>query len=382
MTKEERLLIDICACALDGGELSFPDSIDTGRFTRLALNHNLTGVCYVVFNENRERVPQELLKDFYNRFIDLVYVYEKQSRALGDIDSAMVRSSTEYLLFKGAVLRALYPVSESRSMGDIDMLVKPECKRQAVASLEEAGFECYASDGSVTSLRRDEVVVELHTRLLEDRQLPSPFDNAVFDGFRGVPDDSFHLAYMIAHTANHLKYTGAGIRLVLDIAFVLKNGNVDINKVFDILEDISLAKFGRVILSVCHKWFGYGVSYVRDTDRVQQYLVEDGVFGSMKDSVSYTVARLRQVGAQSKQESALKLKLRLAFPPYSSLKKAGYINFLDGRPWLLPAAWCYRVAYNIKHTPSKMNNTLKNLDDEKTLALAREELEFFEEIGI
>jgi hypothetical protein len=41
------------------------------------------------------------------------------------------------------------------------------------------------------------------------------FDYAVFDGFEGTFDNNFHFAYLIAHTAHHFKFYGAGIKLIL-----------------------------------------------------------------------------------------------------------------------------------------------------------------------
>ena len=81
-------------------------------------------------------------------------------------------------------------------------------------------------------------------------------------------------------------------------------------------------------------------------------------------------------------KSTIALKLRLAFPPYSALRNSEYIKFLNGRPWLLPAAWVYRFFHNIKNNPAHMMETVKNTGDEKTTALARQEYKFFEEIGL
>lgn len=389
MDKEELLLLQVCKGCLNEAVQKPDESIDWQRFFTLAKKHNLTAISYCVFQENKIQPPQAISDMFLNSFLDIVYISEKQSQALSELKYALEGCQCPYILFKGALLRNLYPVPESRSMGDIDLLIKQEDKKKAEKALTQLGFEHYSSDGAVDSFQRESVVLEVHTKLsgYEDRTIFSDaFSYAHFDGMTGELDDSYHLAYMIYHTATHLKYTGAGIRLVLDIAIFLKKRNVDMDKVFELVSEYKLEKFTEVILSVSKQWFGYGKLYTENTEKVQKYLIEDGMFGSMKEGIKATLVRLRQCGVfdsdSNKSTSATMLKLRLAFPSYSTLRKAEYIKFLDGRPYLLPYAWGYRLAYNLKHRRSKIAERLKNIDDENMIALAEEELAFFEEIGL
>lgn len=46
------------------------------------------------------------------------------------------------------------------------------------------------------------------------------------------------------------------------------------------------------------------------------------------------------------------------FPPYEDMRKIEYYFFLDGRPWLLPAAWIYRCYYCVKHKRKKSMDNL------------------------
>ncbi|MGN1421026.1 MAG: nucleotidyltransferase family protein [Eubacterium sp.] len=390
MKKEEKLLIRICQCFLNGDSLSLPNNINWKDFYILAKNHNLMGVCHCVFNDNKELdIEQNIRRLFTDRFYDLIYRFEMQTNAFNDVKECLARAEIYFIPFKGAVLRNLYPVPEGRSMGDIDLIIKEADKDKADKALAENGFNLHSSNAGVCEYLRNGMILEVHTRLFSefgDKAFNDAFENAVFNGFEGQFDDSYHFAYLIAHTANHLKYTGAGIRFVLDLAVMQKKKQIDFEKVFKILKEIGLETFGRVILTVCNEWFGVGESFVENTDRIQKYLIEDGVFGSLKDSNSATVSRLMQCEAfdsdNGKKRSSLVLKLKLAFPPYSTLRKATYIKFLNGRPWLLPVAWCYRFYYSLKNNRKHMLQTVKNIDDEKTAVLVKEELEFFEEIGI
>lgn len=392
MRNEQNLLISICQCYLNGKKLVLQQNIEWKDFFYLAKNHNLLGICHCVFNDNKEiNIPTDIRKLFEEKFYDLIYRFEIQSNAYDDVKDCFDSANILFIPFKGAVIRSIYPVPESRSMGDIDLLIRDRDKNRAKKALAETGFEYQSSDGTVCKYIRENTILEVHTKLFSefcDTELNDAFDNAAFNGVEGRFDDSYHFAYLIAHTANHLKYTGAGIRFVLDLAVMQIKREIDFDKVFRILEDIGLDTFGRAILSVCFAWFKCGKCYVENTDKLQKYLVEDGVFGSLKSSSSATVSRLMQCKAfneeddTEKNKSSFRLKLKLAFPPYSTLRKATYIKFIDGRPWLLPIAWCYRFYYNLKNNRRHMLQTVKNIDDKETTALVKEEIDFFEEIGL
>ena len=65
--------------------------------------------------------------------------------------------------------------------------------------------------------------------------------------------------------AHHFKFYGAGIKLILDLAVMLRTANIDIQKVFEYLSAVELEKFGKTVLTVCHNFFGEGYDYAIDT---------------------------------------------------------------------------------------------------------------------
>lgn len=388
MIAEEKLLINVCQCYLNEGKPDIPDNMNWNDFYKLAKNHNLIGICHCVLNKNKQlSVPENIRQLFMDKFFDLVYIYEQQTKALNDIKQCLTAADVLFIAFKGAVIRDLYPVPESRAMGDIDMLIKATDYNKAKSALEQTGFKCCGFNGNVYDYRRDSVLLELHTQIISEfgkAAFNDVFENTVLTNQAVQLDDSYHFAYLIAHTANHLKTKGAGIRFVIDLAVMIKEKNIDFDKVFKILDKINLVTFGKVMISVCKQWFGYGNLYCENTEKVQTYLTEAGIFGSMMNSMQATISRLMDCNAfdDDKKTSSLSLKIKLAFPPYETLRKAHYIKFLSGRPWLLPAAWIYRLFYNLNKNQTHMLETVKNIDDEKTTALAQEELEFFKEIGL
>lgn len=383
MNNEEKLLVNICRCYLNGEELTLSGDIDMKKLYTLAKNHNLIGICHCVFTGSKNApIGENARQQFMNSFFDLIYIYTLQSAALSDIGTCLASDGIRYIPFKGSVLRELYPVAESRSMGDIDILIEEKNRAKADNALKKAGFECYAPNGAVREYKRDSVILELHTKMLPeaDNAFCDAFDNAVFDGNTGMLDNNYHFAYLIAHLAHHFKFYGAGIKLILDLAVMLKKCSIDLDRVRILLAPLGLTRFFEEILSVCSVWFGVGKAYIQNTEKTQEYLLKNGAFGSLNENKSSKIARDNL--EQGKNTNPLAVKLRLAFPSYSKMKNIPYIKFIEGRPWLTPYAWCYRLIYNLKNRQQFTLKTLKDIDDENTAFLAKEELKFFEEIGL
>ncbi|MCC8072992.1 MAG: nucleotidyltransferase family protein [Clostridiales bacterium] len=385
MNKEEKFLISLCKAYLFGEQVDIPNDLNWKLFFKLAKEHNLIAICHCALNAAKDdsKIPTEYKKAFQDKFYDSVYVYECQKECINDLKSVLTSCETPYILFKGSVLKELYPVPESRLMGDIDVLIKSDDSKKVKKALIKSGYTCTAQNGPVHNFTKKGVLVEVHTRIvsdLGDNAFTNPFDNADFDNFCGTLDDNYNFAYLIAHTAHHFKFYGAGIKLVLDLAVMLKEKDIDLEKVFDILAEINLTKFADVILSVCFEWFGVGKNSVEDTKKVQRYLMDCGAFGTMRNATSAAITRKDM--EQGKRISPFMLRLRLAFPSYEKLRGIPYIRFIDGRPWLLPYAWCYRFYYNFKNRRKHVIHAVQTLSDENTAVQAKEELELFKEIGL
>ncbi|MCM1114706.1 MAG: nucleotidyltransferase family protein [Clostridium sp.] len=382
MNREEKFLIDICRAYFNNRTVNIPESMDWRAFCKIAKNHNLIGICYCVLT--KYNIPNSVLKALQDKFFDLVYIYECQSRALNDINTCLTACSIPYVLFKGSVLRELYPVPESRSMGDIDLLVSKKDETAVKAELKKINFSCYASNGPVQEYSRDNIILEVHTKIISEFNadvFSDAMSHAVFDGACGRLEDNYHFAYLIAHIAHHFKFYGAGMKLILDLAIMLSKRDIDIAKVLDILESAGLRRFGYEILSVCFHWFEIGEAFIEDTSKTEEYLLKCGAFGSLQSNKGAVVAR-KDLEEGKNINSSLITKLRLAFPSYDRLKNIPYIKFIEGRPWLTPYAWLYRFIYNFKYKKDFVKHTLNTINEKETKALAQAELNYFEEIGL
>lgn len=389
MNKEDRFLIETCRAFLHGSEsdLTPEENMDWQQLMKLALHHNLISVCHCALHDKQYNDPEfiSLRNSLRDKFLDAYFIFNRQTECINDLKNIFSDNKIPHIFFKGSVVRNFYPVPEARIMGDIDVLIKPEDRSRVKTILEQEGFECTAQNGPVFDYRRDNVLIEVHTRIIQEfgeKAFCDAFEKADFQNgsYTGILDENYHFAYLIAHIAHHFMFYGAGIRMVLDLAVLQNKQKIDTDKVFEILNIIHLDTFAKVILTVCFEWFKVGKKYVDDTTKTQDYLCRCGAFGSLNKNKGAVIAR-REL-AEGKTPSSFMSRFHLAFPSYKKMKTIPYIKFIEGRPWLTPYAWCYRFFYNIKNRKKFMKKTINQLGDEETQSLAKEELAYFKEIGL
>ena len=98
----------------------------------------------------------------------------------------------------------------------------------------------------------------------------------------------------------------------------------------------------------------------------------DGLFGldNMENKGAATAKELKRAEGP-RWLAVLKLTGSRIFPPYEDMQLTRRYSFVDGRPWLMPAAWVYRWGYCILH---KRRKSLEKLSEPyKKEAVARRE---------
>lgn len=389
MNREEKVLIELCNAFAQGEQIRLNGGFDFAKLYKLSRAHNLTAICHCALQniQNGSDIPDKFKEALLNCFYDIVYNSQRQENCIDELRELFSASKTPYILFKGARLRDYYPVAQVRAMGDIDLLIKQEDRDRVKKLLTGAGFKCTLQNGPVYSYEKNDVLVEVHTALISEYNVypfDRPFEFARLNGFEGELDCNFHFAYLIAHTAHHFRFYGAGIKLILDLALMQKNEGIDFDTVFKHLKAAGLDTFAKIILTVCCKWFNVGKAFLDENChaviKTEDFLCSSGAFGAELDNKGAVITR-REL-EQGHSTSSFMLKLRLAFPSYEKMREIDYIRFLDGRKYLTVYAWFYRLFYILKNKKSLMKNAVSSLGDDKTTAQAYEQLEFFEEIGL
>lgn len=390
MKNDINYLVTLCRYYLNGEKALIDTSVDFEKLYALSNRHNLSAIVFSVLNtsDNKDEIPKAALSRFESDFMESFVRYKVQGDIKNDLVSVLTENKIPHIIFKGAVLRELYPIPESRVMGDIDVLINPEDRDKAKSVLKQNGYNNDRANGPVYNYSKDGVVVEVHTSIINGKAgrgdvtavFADSMSHGVFDGFTGTLEDDYHFAYLIAHIAHHFMFYGAGLKLILDLALMQKKCSINLNKVFEILEKAELTDFAEVILTLCYKWFGYGKDFGKDTKDTEMFLISYGAFGNINRNTAAVIERKEL--EEGRENSSFKTKLHLLFPPYEKLKNIDYIRFIEGRPYLTPAAWAYRIWYNFKNKKSFVKNSVKAIGSDETKSEAEKEFAYFKEIGL
>lgn len=390
MKKEKEFLIRLCSDYLNNKAQALDESIDYSMLFELSNAHNLSAsvFCVIKNSPNKEIIESEIFKKFEDDFYNAVFRYSLQGSIAQEMSDILSKNEIKHVFFKGIQLREYYPVPQSRVMGDIDVLISPDSRERAREVLTENGFRLVNSNGPVWDYSKNGVTVEVHTKIISGKVGSSDaesyfldaIDHAQFDGFSGKLENNYHFAYLLTHIAHHFWFYGAGIKLVLDLAAFMKAEEINLDAVLKIMSEIGLEDFSKVVLSVCQKWFGVGKDYACSTQTTEEFLTSFGAFGNLNRNKAAVVERKEL--EEGKKTSRFMTKLRLLFPPYRKLKEIPYISFIEGRPYLTPIAWIYRIFYNLKNRRAFIKKATGSIGSDETNDLAQKELKYFEEIGL
>ena len=327
----------------------------------LAHIHSLEPVVYYMLREQRKQLLEqkpELFRHMQRAYHSAVYVSVTQEASRAEIEETFKRAGVKLVFFKGVQLRELYPVPELRTMGDMDCLICREDRAKAHALMCQLGYQCEIDDEPVWMYRRDAVVIEMHT-LLAAKDIGNGVDYESFfsdamehvvkkDGLMYL-EREYHLCYLIYHIAKHLCSTGAGVRMIADIAATLRfyGDTMDWEGLKCLLEASHLHETALAIYGLCHKWFGvepperYSGSELVLKD-LEAYIIGGGVFGFETHDLGDVYRRnaFRGKAANSGDRYRLKMMKEYFFPPSVYLVK--YFPLSEKRRWLLPVAWMCR----------------------------------------
>lgn len=339
--------------------------VDFEKLFKISRQQCLSAIIYAQIKDNPsfKAADDSVQKKYKLSFTSAIMRSMALEKSLDEIGEKLTSAGIEYIPFKGSVIKEYYPAPELRTMGDIDMLIRPENRDETHRIMCQLGYSTDSMVEPVWNYRMNNIVYEIHTRITGFKFLPSdafeeyfkaPFSNAkkTEAGLKLRLDIEYQLLHILYHTAKHMYMEGCGFRPFVDMALILKNERKALNfkKIENDLETVGLTKFAITCFAFCEEWFGINSPFEdnRKLDRefaefARDKLFDDGIFGhkNPENRVAFVSHKLH-----SKKEisgaSVLGVVIERFFPPYEYMKMVPKCSFLDGRPWLLPVAWAYR----------------------------------------
>ncbi len=356
MTSEQTQLINILKHFVNGEDAPLPKDADLKALTKLGIIHSLSSVvCYAI---NRQIIDGgfddvENAKGLQCSLFKTVILQTERLDLFSKLLDVLNEHGIRVILMKGSIINRYYPDKMTRTFGDIDFLVDPERLEQLHDIMCKLGYEHRVAEKTVWTYVKGNENYEVHTALLPNREVLSDgmckFIDYAFTAT--IPthrkniyelEPSYHFAFSLLHTAKHMRATGAGVRMYLDMALMIKNeSNLNFVKVKEYTDMLGLSDFLDSALWLTNKWFGIKppIDITAPSEDVfammEEYVISGGVFGFYDRNPA--IARLRDEKLGRTKKPAL---LEYVFPSYKNMRET--YKYLDGRPFLLPVVWIQR----------------------------------------
>lgn len=361
------------------------DNIDWVEMLRLSSIHEVVPLIYKSAYKIQffQQTDLNFTKYFKKTSMQIVYSQIQRSDRFLQIYKQFNEVGVKILVFKGIILRELYPIPEERISADEDLLIELKNLKQAIKILEDNNMERALSEGEEADVyhyfcRQTGLHLELHIALFGDKSATNKkieeifstvFQDADTININNIDVHTFsidkHFLYIICHAIKHFVSCGTGIRQICDISMY-------INKYYEIInwnyiwKEITNMGYDTLLVNLLQIAIDYleldenKVVYANDknnyyinTDNLIEDIMDGGIYGTS------TQARLNSANMSLdalNKESKSKIKSNIAaiFPKSENLKMR--YKYLEKYPALLPVAWTSRIL-----TYSKERGSLSNV---------------------
>ena len=237
---------------------------------------------------------------------------------------------------------------------DSDFFVDRQHLENVTRIMRQLGFEttgCPPESRTCSFRRQPCYHVEVHFRL-EDTKNPDEEDflrTLLQDSFPeqgsrfAFSDENLYL-HTFFHLYKHFVFTGAGIRMFLDIYLLSRNLQPDMSSINSRLATVRLDRFHQTVLRECGILFE-GVPSDEKTDVITRRIILGGAFGNIGQMLYRN-----QITEESDSGAA---KRNIAASIFGTNKNNLYRKypFLRQSPWLLPFCQIHRAVTGVIKKP-------------------------------
>lgn len=377
----QRDILALLRSAFDGTPVSLSAAFDWQKAFAFGLRQSLLPLLYAGAQNADRPLPAALAAAVEQKLLQNLVADSRQQAALTALYAAFEKNGIDYMPLKGANLKALYPTSELRPMGDADILVRCTQYEKIYPVMQALGYTAEGESDHELVWTSGAAKIELHKKLLPryNRDYYAYYGDgwrlAVrvrSDGFRYAMRPEDELVYLITHLAKHYRNGGIGLRHLIDIhVFCAAETRLDFAYVDAQLARLELMPFGENIIRTAEAVFTGGAPDAVG-EMILDYMFSGGAFGTHEGhAVFEAVRKSNTVGGMEK--SRRRIFLFHAFPPLDVMEKM--YPCLAGKAFLLPVFWVVRAFDLLLHRRDRIRQQKENMRliaDDKVAAYYRE----------
>lgn len=400
MTLEMQWMVKLLDAYINKTDITLPPSCSAEKLYEAGKKHSVLPILFQVLcrqgsdcKDNSGKV-MELFKKAY---ISAVYLASLQDCSLEELGEKLTERGIGYVPVKGSVIKKLYPEPDLRTMGDLDLLIQEKDRAAADEIMKSLGYERQGLGSNVWTYKRGMVTFEIHVNLAGEKYWNDVdyigYFSELFQKSHPIGEKTErrltledHFLFLCFHLAKHLCSTGAGIRMILDIALYIKHYDkqMDWQYIWREADKLRLRDFIENMLSICRSWFHVETASsakkmdTRTQAIFEEYVLSGGVFGfEREDSIRRLRKGIREEGSNRSLWVKLRALLYLAFPDREHMKD--FLPELEEHPALLPAAWVKRWYLGLRNK-ERVKKSLENFSG--NVEEAKSQWELLKKIGL
>lgn len=341
MTNEQKQLIAIIRCAFGNKEISqaLPPLSDEEK-KKISIYAGRQGM-FPFLQYAPGFLEGEWKSLIFKQLAHACYADSVQTAEVKGILDEFEKRGIYCIPLKGIRTKTVYPASELRTMGDLDILYKPEQTKEMKMTMESMGYRCDGEAAKHDHYQKGSIIVEMHKTLLSAQSDAFQYFLGIWERAVPVNGKQFvyemtledHYLFTLYHLIEHFVRGGIGIRMVLDIFVISRQPKLDWEYVDHELKKLEIDTFERNIRCLANLWFGEKDETIEknELEELAEYIVNGGVFGNREND--------RQNNMLMHKSKAAYLR-SVVFPSYQTMRTV--FPWLK-TPFLLPVAWAVRA---------------------------------------
>ncbi len=347
-------------------------SPDWEEIFKLASMHKVEPLIYesAYKTESFKEQDQNFIKHFKTTSMQIIYSQIQRSDRFLQLYRKFKQEEIKILVFKGIILRELYPIPDERISGDEDLLIEKKDLKKAIKILEENDMERALSDEEEADVyhyfcKKTGLHLELHTTLFGEKSTTNRKMEEIFATvFQDIDTISIsnvdvhtfsldkHFLYIICHAIKHFVSCGTGIRQICDISMYINKHHEIINWDY-IWKEIADLGYDTLLVNLLQIAIDYldldenKIIYPKNKNRyyintkdLLEDIMDGGVYGASTQA-RLNAANMSLDALNKESKSKIKSNLAAIFPKAENLK--GRYKYLEKYPILLPVAWGSRI---------------------------------------
>ncbi len=360
----QQQMLTLLRGALNQESVSLDTSVDFAELVQHAQRHGIENMLYFGAAAAGMSKSDPQMQALLRKVGERIFVTENQIAEAEAVCAAFDQAGIDYLPVKGMVLRSMYPNSDMRTMGDVDILIRTEQQDAINQLMPTLGFVFVLESAHECNWGKPGILyMELHKSLFADYEtdLYPVFGNGwnlakqedATHRYTLSPED--HFLYVFVHFAKHYRGGGVGLRHLSDVAVMLKNGHLtDYSYIEQQLRAMDMLDFYRNVLDVIDVWLGDGMP-TEKTDFILREIWGSGVYGTHE---GHLTAHVERAASGAVENAKRNYAWKLLFPSYREmalkypfLKKASFLM-----PFMWPVRWITAGLLRPRHAAQRYRN--------------------------